>query len=112
MGYLLAMHPPNRIRELRRKAGLSQEELGEQVGLSAGQVSHLENGVRNLTVEWMRRLARPLGVTPQDLLVDEDAPDRLTPEERAIIQGFRDAPPEAKHYIERMIAPQKDTRVA
>lgn len=40
---------PNRIRELRVRARLTQEELAERVGLSPSTVSRHENGSRNIS---------------------------------------------------------------
>lgn len=91
MTYILLMNPPNRIREIRRKLGLSQAGLGERVGLTQGQVGHLENGARNLTLEWMKRIARAMNVSVAELLVDEDNPDRLSLEERALVEAMRRA---------------------
>ena len=99
MDNLLCMFPPNRIRELRKAAGLSQTALGARVGLTAGQVGHLENGARNLSIEWLRRIAAALEVSAADLLVASDNPDRLTDEERRIIEAIRRAPKQARHYI-------------
>jgi transcriptional regulator with XRE-family HTH domain len=59
---------PNRIRELRRAADMTLEQLAELVDSSAPQIARLEKGERRLTVDWMTRLALALGVTPQDLL--------------------------------------------
>lgn len=64
---------PNRIRELRERAGLSQWKLGEIVGTSAPQIGRLEIGSRQLTVDWMRKIARALGVQPADLLPESEA---------------------------------------
>ena len=61
---------PNRIRELRERAGLSQAELGRLIGVSGPQVSRLEIGSRQLTQNLMQRLSRALGVNPPDLLPD------------------------------------------
>ena len=40
---------PNRINELRRAAGLTQETLGEMLGTSKMNVSRYETGKQNLT---------------------------------------------------------------
>lgn len=65
----------NRIKELRRLRGLTQDSLGKLVGTGRSQVVKLERGERRLTVEWMRRLARALECHPADLLVNEPAAD-------------------------------------
>ncbi len=61
----------NRIKELRRRRGLTQDSLGKLVGTGRSQIVKLERGERRLTVEWMRRLARALECHPADLLSSE-----------------------------------------
>lgn len=61
----------NRIKELRRLRGLTQDGLGKRVGTGRSQIVKLERGERRLTVEWMRRLARALDCHPADLLANE-----------------------------------------
>lgn len=73
MSYSFGM--TNRIKELRRLRGLTQDNLGKLVGTGRSQVVKLERGERRLTVEWMRRLARALECHPADLLVNEPAAD-------------------------------------
>jgi transcriptional regulator with XRE-family HTH domain len=94
--YVIHMFPGNRIRELRRIAGISQIELGARVGLSQGQISNIENGDRNLSLEWMRRIAKALSVSVADLLDDKDNPDRLAPDEKQVIDTLRAAEPDMK----------------
>ena len=62
---------PNRIRELRDRRQMTQEELAAAIGTSKMQVSRLERGERRLTQSWMERIAaaRPLcgGLHPMAL---------------------------------------------
>lgn len=67
----------NRIAELRQARGWSQEELAKQAGTTNQQIGRLEAGTRRLTVGWMERLARPLGVAPQDLLDTSSTAPRM-----------------------------------
>lgn len=68
------MDLPNRIKELRVRAGLSQEALGVLSNTTGQQIGRLEKGERELTLQWMERLAkalssvRPENVRPSDLL--------------------------------------------
>jgi transcriptional regulator with XRE-family HTH domain len=55
---------PNRIRELRETRGLTLAELADRVGTTNQQISHLELGKRQLTVEWLRRLGVALECHP------------------------------------------------
>ncbi|WP_439815939.1 XRE family transcriptional regulator [Zavarzinia sp. CC-PAN008] len=60
----------NRIAEMRRAAGLSQQDLADAAGTGRSQIVKLERGERRLTVDWMVRLAGPLRCAPRDLLPD------------------------------------------
>ena len=59
-----------RIRELRQKKGLLQEELARKAGLSASALSNFEQGRRRISLEWLRKLSKVLGVTVSDLIPD------------------------------------------
>src|ERR1700740_2499050 len=58
----------NRIRELRQRANLTMQALAERAGTSAPQINKLEKGERKLTVDWMVRLGRALGVDAKGLM--------------------------------------------
>lgn len=57
-----------RVRALRMKKGLSQEELGFESGLHRNYIGGIERGERNVAVVNLVRLAKALGVRPRDLL--------------------------------------------
>lgn len=112
MTYIAVMFPDNRIRELRKQAGLTQGELGERVGLHQTQIGNLENGGRNLTFEWARRIAKALDVRLADLLNEEDNPDRLSDDERKLIHSFREASVEQRELVRRVAEPVQEYRAA
>ena len=58
----------NRLYRLRRKAGLSQAQLGEKVGVSNKAVSKWENGLAKPGLEIVHRLADTLSVSVDELL--------------------------------------------
>jgi len=99
VSYPLLMHPTNRIRELRKRAGLSQAELGDRCGLSQEQISQLENDKRPLTLDYMRVIARELGVSTSELLPDPDIPERLSDEEAQLLRAFRSSPGGAREFL-------------
>lgn len=59
-----------RIRELRRKRGWSQEQLGAMVGFSQSKISKIENGDWD-SLSDLKLIARALGVKLKDLIDDE-----------------------------------------
>jgi transcriptional regulator with XRE-family HTH domain len=93
---------PNRIYELRRAKGWSQLDLAEIVGCSKMHISGMERGKRELSLEWMRRLAQAFNVPPVDILADVDNPDRLTDEEQRFLETYRAADPQTKESIQRV----------
>lgn len=60
----------NRIREYRRKNGLTATELAEMVGLSQSAISFIENERRSPKIEHLEKMADVFGCTVNDL-VDE-----------------------------------------
>ena len=57
-----------RIRSLRKEAGLSQEELADAAGLHRTYIGAIERGERNISLINIIQLARSLRVKPADLL--------------------------------------------
>ena len=56
------------VRRLRRKRGLSQEDMAELADFHRTYVSQLERCVTNISVDGLERLAIALGVDVLDLL--------------------------------------------
>lgn len=107
MTYCLAMNPRNRLRELRKAAGLSQVELAERTGVSQSAISQIENDVIAMDTAWMRAFARELRCEPVDLLSDIDNPDRLSPDERALVEAFRASTQEQRELLLRLTVVDK-----
>ena len=64
------------VRALRKKRGLSQEELAWQAGLHRTRISQIERGIGNLTLATLQRLALALDVSLASLCPDpEQGPD-------------------------------------
>ena len=54
-----------RIKELRKTLGLSQEAFAERLGLKGSAVSHLESGRRNVTTQNINAICREFGVNEE-----------------------------------------------
>lgn len=52
----------NRIKELRKKKGLSQEQLSEKAEITPNYLSRVERGTENPTLNMLIRLANALEV--------------------------------------------------
>jgi transcriptional regulator with XRE-family HTH domain len=60
----------NRIRDIRREKGLTLAEVAQRCvpPTTAQTIGRLETGMRNLSLDWMNRIAAALGVEPELLL--------------------------------------------
>ena len=61
-------HFGERLRQLRKDRGLSQEELALRSELDRSYVGGVERGSRNVSLINIHRIARALGVEPSELL--------------------------------------------
>ena len=57
-----------RIRKLRLKKGMLQEELARKAGLSPSALSNFEQGRRRTSLDWLRKISKTLGVPMSDLI--------------------------------------------
>lgn len=60
-----------RIRELRHAKGLSQEQLGLEVGLHRTYIVSVENGKRNISIIALSKIWDGLGITPKKFFDSE-----------------------------------------
>lgn len=94
------MSMAERIKELRLAAGLTQEELGEKLGLQKSAIAKYENGrVENIKRSTIQAMADLFGVRPSYILGfddEEDEPNTVTyyidPEAAEIAQEVYDRP--------------------
>src|SRR5438128_534091 len=63
---------PERLALLRKKKGLTQQALAEQVGVQLLQIHRYENGSSQPTLDVIRKLAVALSVTADELIFDKD----------------------------------------
>ena len=59
---------PNHLKAWREFRGLTQADLGEAVGTNANMIHYLETGERGLSAKWLRKLSKPLKISPGWLL--------------------------------------------
>ncbi len=83
----------SRIKELRTSLGLTQEELGDLIGVKKAAINKYESGlVKNIKRDMQARLAEALHTDPASLFY----PDAISPEyvlsssEEILISKFRE----------------------
>ncbi len=60
--------PGNEIKAVRKKAGMTQTELAEQLGVSKGTVAMWELNQRCPSVKMLQKICVVLGTTPDSIL--------------------------------------------
>lgn len=56
-----------RIQRLRKEAGLSQEKLGEKIGVSRAYMGYIEQGRNSASLDVIAKIAKALKVPVADL---------------------------------------------
>ena len=68
----------DRFKELRKTFGLSQEELGNKIGLSKSGISNIESGARNVTDKHIKLICSEFPVNEEWLRDGTGVPVRQT----------------------------------
>jgi len=63
-----------RVRDLRRQAGWTQEQLAKVTRLTRAYIVAVEGGKQNVSMDVVIRVANGLGVAPDQLLTTEELP--------------------------------------
>ena len=53
----------DRLKRFRKRKNLTQKQLAELVGIDQGDISKLENGLRNPTIQLLKRIADSMNMT-------------------------------------------------
>lgn len=93
---------PNRVYELRRLRGWSQQDLADRAGCSKMHVSGIERGKRDFSLALMRRFAAALGVSVAELLGRDDNPYMLEADEQRLLDTYRSADPDKQADLQRV----------
>ena len=81
----------SRIQKIRVNRGITQDELGEKVGLNPKYISAIECGQRNITIKTLAKIADGLGVELFELLLFPDPPDPTLMTRKAIESLLKEA---------------------
>lgn len=85
-----------RIKEVRQKIGLTQEELGERAELHYSYIGQVERGNKLPSIKTLKKIAAALNIKLEALL--EDTPSYETSSQnllnREILNFLKDSPPE------------------
>jgi transcriptional regulator with XRE-family HTH domain len=87
------MKYPNRLKEKRRAAGLSQESLATAIGSGRSTIQKYEDGDRKISDEVKARLSKVLGCEPWELMAEDISP---SDDEAELLKIYRDLDPERR----------------
>jgi len=106
---------PERLAGIRKERSLTQQALADQVGVHVLQIRRYEGGNSQPTLDVIRRLARALHVSSDELVFDKEergpsdefrlqfeAVSQLPEEDRKIIKALLDGMI-VKHQAKRMV---------
>lgn len=96
------MTPGQRIAALRIEHHETQEDLAEVLGCTAGQVGHIERGVRRLFADDLHAIAKHYRVSTDWLLTGEAT--AIDPPAGDIARALRDASPAALDAVRAVLA--------
>ena len=103
------MKTSEKIKFLRTRKGMTQEELGNAIGVKKAAVNKYETGrVVNIKRSTLQKLADVLGVPPAQLLDDPDETELLpaveiSESERELLNLIDSLTPDQKKLIMNMI---------
>lgn len=81
-----------RLRKIRKSKGLSIYKLSQETGISQNHISDLELGRRKPSVDTIKRLIEPLGITLAELFNEDSTVTILSDSERELIENYRTLP--------------------
>lgn len=87
------------IRAERKKLGITQEELGERVGLKRTSITNIERGTQKIQVHILYAIAEALGVSASSLL-----PQAPPPGGRELLgRTKKKLPPDAHEFTKKVL---------
>lgn len=93
----------HKIRALRVLAGLSQQKLGEKIGVTFQQMQKYERGSNRVSVGALVVIAQALGTTPSIFFGDDPMPQTTSRATLELVRNFEALRPRAREAIQRFI---------
>ena len=81
-----------KLRQLRQKAGWTQERLAEQIDVSTQQINKYESGANRLNTDRLQQIANALAVPIQSFFTDIENSLPLAVSEKLLLDSYRAIP--------------------
>ncbi len=91
-----------RVRKFRKKKGLTQAILGEQVGIEPSNISHIERAASKVGLSTLVKIANALSCSVDDLLCDSIVCEREAYENQ-LVRLTNDCAPEELRFIADLV---------
>lgn len=90
-----------KLRYYREAKGISVYRLSQDSGISQGHISDLENAVNQPTIDTLKRLLAPLGITLAEFFNENGETSILSDREKELVANFRTLPDDkAELYLQ------------
>ena len=90
----------DRLREIRKSRGFSQQDVAEQMGLPQSNLSRIENGKQRLNLSVLARILSIYQMTLDDFFSGQDADRPVGQQEARILTLYRSLSPAEKREVE------------
>ena len=100
-----------RIRNLRKERGWSQEELGEKADLHHTYVGAVERGEKNASIDTLDKIADALGIEMVDLFTLTKGQMNVDKLRAYIIEEVKESSPELLKLIAALIQTARSEKV-
>lgn len=96
----------NRLREIREDRDLTQLEVGKALGISNTAISNYESGIREMSLDLLRKFSAFYEVTSDYILGISNSPRPAVSEsDTAILAAYHAAPAEIRAIVDTALAP-------
>lgn len=87
-----------KLKSIRENKKISVYRLSQITGISQGHISDLENGRNQPTIETLRKILVPLGITLSEFFNEDENVSYLNERETDLLTQFRNMPDD-KAYL-------------
>jgi transcriptional regulator with XRE-family HTH domain len=87
------------FRQCRHSTGLSQRQLAELLGCSAGMISQYERGKRDIPLAELEIVASQCGKNLEDFLDEQSVPLSQAEQERQALARLNELPPDVRDFV-------------
>jgi transcriptional regulator with XRE-family HTH domain len=92
-----------KLRQARKAAGLTQEDMADRVGLSRPSITNIELGKQQLPLHMLDSFASALGMKPCELL-PEDTREQITRKRlKKLADKLEPLPKDKREWINRVV---------